>query len=51
MNLFICVLLSTAASIITTKILAAYYFEIVDGYVKDVCDEAKKNMKAMIHKD
>lgn len=39
------------ASVITTKILAIHYFEIVDGYVKDVCNEAKKNMKAMICKD
>ena len=25
------------ASIITTKILATHYFEIVDGYVSDMC--------------
>lgn len=46
-----CIVVSAMVSVLTTKILATHYFEIVDGYVKDVCNEAKKNMKAMIHKD
>lgn len=38
------------ASVITTKILATHYFEIVDGYVKDVCDRTKDFIETMKHK-
>ena len=29
---------SILVSVITTKILATYYFKKVDGYVKDMCE-------------
>lgn len=29
---------SILASVITTKILATYYFKKVDGYVKEMCE-------------
>lgn len=51
MEIMICVAVSAVVSVLVTKVLATHYFEIVDGYVKDICDEAKKNMKSMIHKD
>ena len=35
-DIAICVVCSTVASIITTKILATHYFKIVDGYVKEM---------------
>lgn len=37
-----CVICSVAASVITTKILATHYFEIVDGYVSDMTDKTKE---------
>ena len=44
---------SIIASVITTKILATRYFEIVDGYVGDMCDKTKdfvKNAKTKVDK-
>lgn len=38
------------ASVITTKILATYYFEIVDGYVKDIELNTKEFVDSMKHK-
>lgn len=38
----ICVTISAAVSITTTKILAAYYFKIVDNYVDGMCKETRK---------
>lgn len=40
-------------SVIVTKILAAHYFKIVDGYVKDMCDLTNKSNEytlATVHK-
>lgn len=37
-----CVTTSAAVSIATTKILAAYYFKIVDNYVDGMCRETRK---------
>lgn len=34
-----CIAGSVAASVITTKILATYYFKIVDGYVSDMIND------------
>ena len=34
---------SILVSVITTKILATYYFKKVDGYVKDMCEMTTKN--------
>lgn len=42
MEIMICITCSIAVSVITTKILATHYFEIVNGYVKDICDETKE---------
>lgn len=44
---------SALTSVIITKVLAARYFKIVDGYVKDMCDltnEANKEMLEGIDK-
>ncbi len=37
-----CVTTSAAVSIATTKILAAYYFKIVDNYVDGMCERTRK---------
>lgn len=37
-----CAGISILCSAITTKILATHYFEIVDSYVKEMCDVTKK---------
>lgn len=37
-----CVTTSVAVSIATTKILAAYYFKIVDSYVDEMCKETRR---------
>jgi len=44
----LCVISSIVVSIIITKILATHYFEIVDGYVKDVVDDVKKTMVEIV---
>lgn len=44
----LCIGGSIVVSVITTKILATHYFEIVDGYVRDVVDKAKKTMKEIV---
>lgn len=44
MDLLICMACSAVVSAVITKILANRYFEIVDGYVKDMIDNAKKTM-------
>lgn len=38
----ICMAIAAATSVIVTKILATHYFEIVDGYVKDMCSKTKE---------
>lgn len=38
------------ASVITTKILATHYFEIVDGYVKDIELNTKEFVDSMKRK-
>lgn len=38
------------ASVITTRILATHYFEIVDGYVNDICDKTEEFVDAMKRK-
>lgn len=47
------IIASMLTSAITTKILAVYYFKIVDGYVKAVCDltnESNKSTLATVRK-
>lgn len=45
--------ISILVSVITTKILATYYFKKVDGYVKEMCEITIKNNEttlAVLHK-
>ena len=44
MEIILCVGISIVTSTVVTKILATHYFEIVDGYVKSVINDAKKIM-------
>lgn len=46
----ISIVCSVITSVITTKILATHYFEIVDGYVKDVCKNTKKFVEKVKYK-
>lgn len=39
----ISVVASVITSVIVTKILAAHYFKIVDGYVEDMCNLTNKS--------
>lgn len=41
MQILICVGCSVAASIITTKVIANYYFGLVDSYVSEICSKTK----------
>ncbi len=43
-----CVTTSVAVSIATTKILAAYYFKIVDGYVDEMCKRRKEFVERVL---
>ena len=42
------VVVSAITAVIVTKILAARYFKIVDGYVKDMCDMTKESNKTVL---
>ena len=42
MEILICTICSVITSVITTKVLATHYFEIVDGYVDDVCKKTEE---------
>lgn len=47
------IIVSTIVSAITAKIVATYYFEKVDGYVKEMCEMTKKSNQhtlAILHK-
>lgn len=44
----LCIGCSVMTSIITTKILATHYFEIVDGYVNDMVDLIKQKMEEIV---
>ena len=44
---------SIIVSVITTKIVANYYFKKVDGYVKEMCEMTNKNNEktlAILHR-
>lgn len=43
-------LIAVIASVATTKILATHYFKIVDGYVKDMCQQTEKFIQVMERK-
>lgn len=45
MMIGVSIMASVVISVITTKILAAHYFKIVDGYVKEMCDMTNKSNK------
>lgn len=45
--------ISIIVSVITTKIVATYYFKKVDGYVKEMCEMTNKNNEktlSIVHK-
>ena len=47
------IVVSIIVSAITTKIVAAYYFKKVDGYVKEMCEMTTKSNKdalTILHK-
>lgn len=48
MEIIICIICSIVVSAITTKMLAIHYFEIVDGYVKDLINKVKKTMEEIV---
>ena len=41
MQVLVCIGCSVVASVITTKILATHYFDIVNGYVDGICNKTK----------
>lgn len=43
----ICIICSVTTSVVTTKILATHYFEIVGDYVKGICDMTKDFVESM----
>ena len=47
------IIVSAIISAITSKIVATYYFEKADGYVKEMCEMTKKSNQhtlAILHK-
>ncbi len=46
----ICIVSSVIASIVVTKILATHYFEIIDGYVRDMCNKTKEFVNSFLYK-
>ncbi len=48
MTIGISIVASAVTSAVVTKILAAYYFKIVDDYVKDMCDMTKESNKTTL---
>jgi len=40
--MMVAIISAAITSTIVTKILATYYFRIVDGYVEDICKRTKK---------
>lgn len=43
-----CMAVSLVVTVVTNKILAVYTFNVIDGYVTDVCDEILKITKESI---
>lgn len=53
MQVLVCIGCSVVVSVITTKILATHYFNIVNGYVDEICSKTKdfvQEMKSTIYK-
>ena len=46
----VCIVFSIITSIVVTKILATHYFEIVDGYVEDMCKNTKDFINSLLRK-
>ncbi len=46
----VCIVFSIITSIVVTKILATHYFEIVDGYVEDMCKITKDFINSLLRK-
>lgn len=44
----ISIIASAITSVIVTKILAAHYFKIVDGYVEDMCDLTNRSNESTL---
>ena len=58
MQVLVCIGCSVVASVVTTRLLAAHYFKLVNGYVDDICNKTKdfvQSTESMIckcqHKD
>ena len=52
MEIILCIGTSVVTAVVVTKILATHYFEIVDGHVKEMCDETKQfveDIKCQVH--
>ena len=47
MEIILCVGISIVTSTVVTKILATHYFEIVDGYVKDISEKTKNEIQTI----
>ena len=45
MDIVTCIIISALTAGITTKIIAAKYFKIVDGYARDLIELTKEVMK------
>lgn len=50
MDLLICIGCSVIVSAITTRILAIHYFQIVDGYVDDMCKKTREFVNSFLCK-
>ena len=48
--IIVSVVCSVITSVITTKILATHYFEIVDGYVKNMTSKTQEFVDKIKHK-
>lgn len=44
-NLIVNILVAIVVSAISNKILAAYTFRVIDGYVKDIVEIAKQSIR------
>ena len=43
----VCLLITFITSVITTKVLATYYFKIVDDYVQEMVDMTMQYLEAL----
>lgn len=45
-TIIVSAVVSSAVTIVLTKKIAAHHFQVIDSYVKDVVEIAKKNIEA-----